>query len=148
MTPKNLKVFLDTSVIFAGILSPSGGSRKLLPLGEIGLLQLVAGPKVLRECEEVVRQKAPASLPILAQLLSLSRVETCSAPTDQQIALAKTLVAYAPDATVLAEALAAEPDWFVTHDKAHFLREGQLPTLAFQVGTPGDLIQSLKDSAA
>ena len=43
MTPKNLKVFLDTSVIFAGILSPSGGSRKLLPLGEIGLLQLV-GP--------------------------------------------------------------------------------------------------------
>ena len=54
MTPKNHRVFLDTSVIFAAVLSPTGGARKLFLLGEAGLLQLVVGPTVLNECQDVV----------------------------------------------------------------------------------------------
>ena len=145
MTRKNLKVFLDTSVLFSAVLSQSGGARKLFHLAEAGLLQLIVGITVLREADEVVRRKAPASLPLLAQLLEAGQVETCSAPTPKQIESARNLVAYAPDARVLAEAIRAEADWFVTHDKEHFLKAKKEINLSFEIGTPGDLLQKFKD---
>jgi predicted nucleic acid-binding protein len=145
MTPKSLRVFLDTSVIFAAVLSPTGGARKLFHLAEAGIFRLIVGPTVLREADEVVRRKAPASLPVLAQLLDAGRVETSPTPTKAQVEKARQYVQYMPDARVLAEAIRAEPDWFVTHDKEHFLSEKQAIQLEFQIGTPGDLIQSIKD---
>jgi hypothetical protein len=101
------------------------------------------GPNVLRECDEVVRRKVPVSLPTLAQLLEISRVAISPTPTKEMIEMARTMGGYEPDAYVLAEAIRAEPVWFVTHDKEHFLREGEELKLDFQIGTPGDLLQSL-----
>jgi predicted nucleic acid-binding protein len=117
----------------------------LFQLGEAGMLKLVIGPNVLRECDEVVRRKVPFSLPALAQLLALGQVETSIAPTKRHIVLAHSMVEYEPDALVLAEAISARPDWFVTHDKEHFLKERKVSDLTFNIGTPGDLIQALKD---
>ena len=136
-------LFLDTSVIFAAILSPSGGARRLFQLGELGLVRLLAGPMVLQECETVVRRKAPQSLPMVALLLETAHVLVSSAAEVASLQKAFALVAYRPDAYVLAEALTASPDWFVTHDKAHLLKiqpEGAVP---FQIGTPGDVLQAL-----
>jgi predicted nucleic acid-binding protein len=145
MTRKNLKVFLDTSVLFSAVLSQTGGARKLFHLAEAGLLQLIVGPTVLREADEVVRRKVSPSLPLLAQLLEAGQVETCSAPTPKQIESARSLVAYTPDARVLAEAVRADVDWFVTHDKEHFLKAKKRINLSFEIGTPGDLLQRFKD---
>jgi len=145
MTPKSLRVFLDTSTLFAAVLSPTGGARKLFHLGEAGVLRLIVGPTVLNEADEVVRRKAIASRPVLAQLLDAGRVEISSAPTEIQVESARQYVQYVPDARVLAEAICAGPDWFVTHDKEHFLNQKPGLKLAFAVGTPGDLIQSIKE---
>ena len=139
------RIFLDTSVIFAAVLLETGGARKLFRLGEASMLQVIVGPNVLRECEDVVRRKVPASLPTLAYLLELGMVEITAESPDAFIERAKTIVAYEPDAHVLAEAMGAEPDWFITHDKAHFLSADPGSSLAFFIGTPGDLIQSLED---
>ena len=141
MTPKNPRIFLDTSVIFAAVLSPTGGARKLFLLGEIGLLNLVIGPTVLSECQEVVQRKSPVSLPTLAQLLANALLETSRAPTQKQISAAEVYVQYAPDARVLAEAMLAKPDWFVTHDKEHFLSRRNRIDPPFEIGTPGDVPQ-------
>ena len=132
-------------MLFSAVLSSTGGARKLFHLAEAGLLQLIVGPTVLREADEVVRRKAPASLPLLAQLLEAGQVETCSAPAPKQIESARSLVAYTPDARVLAEAIRAEVDWFVTHDKEHFLKSKEEINLSFEIGTPGDLLQKFKD---
>ena len=145
MTPKSLKTFLDTSVIFAAVFSKTGGSRKLFHLGEAGVLNLMVGPTVLREADEVVRRKIPTSLPILAQLLDVGRVETSQAATQNQMAMALTYVQYPPDAYVLAEAFQSGPDWFVTLDKVHFLRMLSESEIPFKIGAPGDLLQSMKD---
>ena len=74
-------------MLFAAVLSPTGGARKLFLLGEAELLELMVGPNVLREADEVVRRKAPASLPLLAQLLEIGKVQTVAAPTSKQIEL-------------------------------------------------------------
>ena len=146
MTTKKHRLFLDTSVIFAAVLSPTGGARKLFLQGEAGLMQLVVGPTVLRECQEVIQRKSPASLPTLAQLLASASLETSEAPKQKQIDVAKVYVQYAPDARVLAEAMLAKPDWFVTHDKEHFLHHRSKINLPFEIGTPGDVLQRFKDN--
>jgi predicted nucleic acid-binding protein len=145
MIPKNRSVFLDTSVVFAAVLSESGGARKLFYLGEVRVLHLLIGPNVLRECDEVVRRKAPTSLSTLAQLLAIGRVETTASPTKKEIALARTYVAYEPDAYVLAETMQSNAGWLITHDKEHFLKAHKKWDLPFLIGTPGDLLQSLKE---
>jgi predicted nucleic acid-binding protein len=145
MVLKKPRIFLDTSVIFAGVLSSTGGARKLFLLAEAGIIKLVVGPTVLKGCEEVIRRKTPDSLPVLARLLDAAPAETASAPTRRHIASARSYVRYSPDAQVLAEAIAANPDWFVTHDRAHFLKARTEIHVPFQVGSPGDLILILKD---
>jgi len=142
---RNRKIFLDTSVIFAAVLSELGGARKLFRLGEAGLLQLVVGKNVLRECEQVIRRKAPESLPNLAYLLELGMVDVSTGSSEDFIKQANAIVSYKPDAYVLAEAIASDPDWFITHDKAHFLDANKGKNLAFGIGTPGDLLQALED---
>jgi predicted nucleic acid-binding protein len=145
MTQKSLRIFLDTSVIFAAMLSSAGGARKLFLLAEAGMLKLVVAPTVLRECDEVIRRKTPGSLPALAQLLAIAKTETSGTPSVEHIKTARAYVRYAPDARVLAEAIATDPDWFITHDKQHSLKRRQKIKLPFEIGTPSDLIQKLKD---
>ena len=145
MIQKNPRVFLDTSVIIAAVLSPGGGARKLFLLAEAGILSLVVGPTVLQECDQVVRRKAPGSSSRLAQLLAAAGTETSAPPTKGQIKTAQSYVDYGPDARVLAEAMRAAPDWFVTHDKVHFLKSRGKIKLPFEIGTPGDVIQRFKD---
>lgn len=137
MTGTAKKVFLDTSAIFAAVLSESGGARKLMQLGEAGVFQLLMGSYVLRECEEVVKRKYPESLPGLAYLLEVSGVEITSGPGREEIQAARSILSYQPDAYIFAEAMAADPDWFITHDRAHFLNERARFEVPFQLGTPG-----------
>jgi len=145
MTNPKHKVFLDTSVMIAAVFSETGGARKLLKLGELGVIQLVVGPHVLRECEDVVRRKVPESLPRLAHLLEIARVDTAAAADEEMVEAARAIVEYRPDAYVLAEAMGADPDWLITHDKEHFLKLRPDSGLPFGVGTPGDFIQALED---
>ena len=145
MTRKSLRIFLDTSVIVAAVLSPTGGARKLFLLAEAGILKPVVGPTVLRESDDVIRRKAPKLLPMLAQLLAIAQTETSPAASRAHLKAARLYVTYVPDAHVLAEAIAADPDWFITLDKQHFLKTRQKIRLQFEIGTPGDLIQKLKD---
>lgn len=132
-------------MLFSAVLSSTGGARKLFLLGEAGLLDLMIGPNVLREADETVRRKVPVSLPLLAHLLEKGRMQTTSAPTSKQIESARSMVAYLPDAHVLAEAICSDADWFVTHDKEHFLKAKSSINLPFEIGAPGDLLQKFKD---
>lgn len=145
MMKRNRRVFLDTSVIIAAVLSETGGARKLFRLGEAGIIQLGVGSSVLRECEDVVRRKVPASLPTLAYLLELGRMQISRKSIDDLVGQERGIVDNEPDAYVLAEAMSVEPNWFITHDKAHFLKANTETGLTFRIGTPGDLIQALED---
>ena len=143
---KIYRVFLDTSVIFSAVYSETGGARKLFRLGEAGAIQLLVGPTVLQEAESVLRRKAPATLPKLAIFMELGGVAVVEKAAPVMLETARKLVSYEPDAFVLAEALGAGPDWFATHDQAHFLKPLGEIDLPFRPGTPGDVIQALADA--
>jgi len=140
--------FLDTSVLFAAILSPTGGARAILTLAEQDAMRLWVGPVVLQEADEVFRRKTPDLLPLLAALLDRAQVMVTPAAGPDDQAKSAAVVDYAPDAHVLAEALASGADFFITHDEAHFLRNPLIQTLPCRVGSPGDFLAWIRTELA
>ena len=145
MTRKIPEIFLDTSVIIAAVMSPTGGARLLFHLAHTDTVKMLVGSGVLSEAEEVMRRKAPELLGLLAQLLDEAGIEISKPPTDAQKKKAQTLLSYSPDAHVLAQAISAKPDWLVSHDKEHFIGNPSLDDLPFKIGTPGDVIAWVRE---
>lgn len=138
------RIFLDSSALFAAILSPSGGSRALLHLCAAGLAEGWIGPSVLKETDGALRRKAPEALPMVAVLLAESNILAGPPASDSDLDRAEAAISYAPDARVLAEALSSRAAFFVTLDRTHFLGNPELAGLPLTVGTPGDCLTWLR----
>jgi predicted nucleic acid-binding protein len=136
-----LRLFLDTSALFAGIWSAEGGARMLLRLGEADVAQLLISPQVLAEIEQVVRRKAAQHLPTLAVLIDRSRAQVVASAPPDLLKSCREWVPHPGDAQILADAWQHGADYLVTLDRAHFLDipdlEGQVP---FSIGTPDDCL--------
>jgi predicted nucleic acid-binding protein len=138
--PNLWNVFLDTSVLFAAVLSESGGARLIFKLGEAGAIALWVSPWVLSEAEAVIQRKSPASRPLLALLLHQAQVQVAPPASQAHLQTALGAVSYRPDAQVLAEALAASAQYFVSLDRQHLVGNPHLAGFAYPVGTPGDFL--------
>jgi len=135
-----VRVFLDTSALFAAVLSEKGGSRLILKLGEAGAVQLWVGPRVLQEADAVLARKAVENKALFALLLDRAKVSVGPEPDDTALAQARTVVDYPPDARIVAEALAADADYLVSLDREHLVGNPRASELPFLVGTPGDFL--------
>lgn len=108
--------FIDSSVLFSAVNSPTGGSSKLFTLKKI---QLVASPLVLAEVEKNVRKKLQSHhLERFFMLVGKLKIIT-QFPDDKLVSIAKRVIAQ-KDAVILAEAKKAKTDFLVTLDKKHF----------------------------
>jgi hypothetical protein len=79
---------------------------------------LLSTPYALGEAEKNLREKAPKSLDDLDTLIA--QLEVCSEPPSSVVAQVEPFVSYPSDRRVLAGAVYAQADWFVTGDKNHF----------------------------
>jgi predicted nucleic acid-binding protein len=135
------KVFLDTSALFAGLWSDSGGARQILKLAEAGLVTLAVSPQVLSEIENNLRRKAPDLLGKLAVLLDRVGLVLMGTAPETRYEAALTLTDHPGDGRVLADAWESGVDFFVTLDRQHFLdNKGLRVALPFPLGTPGDFL--------
>ena len=134
------RVFLDTSVLFAAVLSETGGSRLILKLGEASVLQLFVGLRVLQEAEGVLARKADQHKGRFALLLDRANIVVGPSPDKGALEQAGAIVDYTPDAYVLAEAIAASSDYFVSLDRKHLVDNPRAVVLPFPIGTPGDFL--------
>jgi predicted nucleic acid-binding protein len=80
-----------------------------------------------------------------ALLLDRARVRVTPEPSAEALAQAMAVTLYGPDARVLAEALSAGADYFVTLDREHFVDNPHTGKLPLAVGTPGDFLAWLRD---
>ncbi len=135
-----LRVFLDTSVLLAAVLSETGGSRLIFKLGEAGAVQLWVGPRVVQEADAVLTRKAPESKASFALLLDRAKVSVGPTPDRRALANAKAIVDHPPDAHILGEALVAEVDCLVSLDRQHLVGNPQASELPFPIGAPGDFL--------
>jgi len=134
------RVFLDTSALFSAMYSETGGARMILKLGEARAIDLWVGPWALRETEAVIERKAPTSKAYFALLLDRSGIRVGREANEAHLAVARTIVSYLPDAQIVAEALAADVDYFVSFDREHLLGNPHTEELSFPMGTAGDFL--------
>jgi predicted nucleic acid-binding protein len=133
-------VFCDTSVLFAAVLSATGGSRLLLKLGEAGAIDVWVGPRVLAEVDDVLRRKA-----LMARLLDQARAQVAAAPSQEALQLATGAIDYGPDARVLAEAMGAGVSYLATLDRTHFPDRIEGPLASLLIGPPGACLAWIRD---
>lgn len=134
-------VFVDSSVFFTAVNSPTGGSAKLFTLKNI---KLVVSPVVLTETERNLRNKLQSYH--LARFFKLvAKTQILDQKPDLSLVKKAQKVIEEKDSVILAEAKLAKCDFLVTLDKKDFLNEKVTRFLKPKVAlTPKELIEILE----
>ncbi len=139
------ELFLDSSVLFSGILSSRGGARALLLLAEDDKIQLVVSEQVIVEVERNIARKIPAVLSDAREMIRASKVHIVRNPTLGQVGLHKDWMKHTVDIPILVAAMNAQVDFLVTLNTRHFMDDPEVSRLSgLRIGTPGDAIAWLR----
>jgi len=110
-------VFVDSSVIFSAVNSPTGGSSKIFILKKI---KLITSKVVLTETERNVREKLH-EYHLERFFMLVDKMEILKQlPDNKLIQKAKKVIAE-KDSVILAESKKSVANFLVTLDKKHFL---------------------------
>ncbi|MFH1149209.1 MAG: putative toxin-antitoxin system toxin component, PIN family [Actinomycetota bacterium] len=132
-------MFLDSNVIFSGLHSRHGPPAIILEKAAKGEIVAVVSRRVLDEVIRTVGRKLPDALPALKDYLRTSVFEVVA---DCEPAEADPWegVLEPGDAAILASAVGAAPDFFVTGDN-HFLRNSRLAAPGTEIVSPLEFVQ-------
>lgn len=110
------KAFLDSSVLFTAVNSPTGGSAKLFTLKNI---KLMTSSLVLTEVERNIRKKLE-SYHLKRFFLLVQKLEILKQEPDSKLIQKAKEVIVKKDAVILAEAKMAKVGFIITLDRRHF----------------------------
>jgi predicted nucleic acid-binding protein len=130
MAPRHRpRAFLDSSEIFSGLYSPNGAPGAIVKRFVKGSIRVVVSQQVLEEVVRTIRAKLPGALPALRVLLMSIPPEIVADPEPRDVEYWMKRLPLG-DASILAAAIGAQPDYFVTGDK-HFAQD---ESIAGEVG--------------
>jgi len=133
-------VFLDSNVIFSGLHSSRGAPGVILERFIEGQFMVVVSQRVLDEVIRTIKEKLPESLSALRKLLVNAPPEIRKDPLTEEVKRWSGLLD-AGVAAILASAVAAKPDHFVTGDR-HFIKNpGIAERAGLQIVTPAQFIE-------
>lgn len=136
---------MDSSALFAAVLSPTGAARELIRLCVEGEIGLVISGDVIAETARNVESKAPEMEPLFRQLLELVQFEVVADPSRRAVRLAEAYVAQ-KDAFIVAAAIDAGVDFLATFDRKHLIDPPEVSEQSgLNVRTPGDILQALRN---
>jgi hypothetical protein len=142
--PRELRVFVDADVLFAGAASPSepGASLVVLRLAELSLIDALASQQVIVEVERNLEAKLPHKLPTLQALVSRC-LRVIPDPKREDL-MAHTGAADPKDLPILVAAVREGCPWLVTFNQRHY----QPGHPAVTVLRPGELVLRVRDVLA
>jgi len=125
---ERVRLFLDSNVLTAGIVSTWGLDKAVLSLCAARICRLVLAEAVREEVEEnllirlsgVESKEANRVLGDYARLIALVKPEMVPYPGQAEVKAAGHLIRHAAGVPVLLSATASGPDWFLTHNTKHF----------------------------
>ena len=115
------RVFVDSSVLIAAVLSPTGSARDLILLGREGRIALIVSSLVVTEVARNIERKSPDKLSRLQRILDTCPLEIVE-PTKELVASESTQIEL-KDAPIVAAAAASDVKFLVTYDAKHLLAE-------------------------
>lgn len=150
---ERVRLFLDSNVLTAGIVSTWGLDKAVLSLCAARICRLVLAEAVREEVEEnlllrlsgVEPVEANRALADYARLIALMKPEMVPYPGQGEVKAARHLIRHAADVPVLLSAIASRPDWFLTHNTKHFTALVARPT-GLRFATPVEFFRALSQS--
>jgi predicted nucleic acid-binding protein len=140
-----IRLFFDSSALFAAAYSSSGGARELIRMAILGQVQIVISQDVLDESLRNLQRKAPQKIFILEQLLEVLELEIIDSPTPTEAREAEGLVVQ-KDAIILAAVKNANVSFFVTLDKKHLLGNPALVVFTGKsIGSPQEALAFVRE---
>lgn len=145
-----IRLFLDSNVLTAGILSKWGLDKAALSLCAARLCKLVLGEVVRDEVEENLLLHAERLASVEAhelvkhygRLIKLTDPEMVPYPDAALVSSSRHLIRHEADVPVLLSALASKPDWLLTHNAKHFTQDVAKRT-GLRIATPSDFFRTL-----
>lgn len=138
-----IRAFVDASVLFAAVVSRTGGARDLMRRSITGEVELLVSDYVVAEVKGNLARKAPRKHRLFNFLINNLNLVTVN-PTRAQVLMAAAYTEL-KDAPVVAAAIAGKCEYLVTFDRQHLLDK---PTISQQSGlnilTAGSLLQVLR----
>jgi predicted nucleic acid-binding protein len=150
---QRIRLFLDSNVLTAGIVSTWGLDKAVLALCAARICRLVLAEAVREEVEEnlltrlasVGSDDANRVLDGYTHLIALLTPEMVPYPGQAEVKAARHLIRHAADVPVLLSAIASRPDWVLTHNTRHFT-----PVIArrsgLRIATPVDFFREISKS--
>ena len=147
---KRVRIFLDSNVLTAGIVSTWGLDKAVLSLCAARICRPVLADAVREEVEENLLARlggiesgdADRVLGHYADLIALMKPEVVPYPGQAEVKAARHLIRHAADVPVLLSAIASRPDWLLTHNTKHFT-----PAVArgagLRIATPVEFFRAL-----
>jgi predicted nucleic acid-binding protein len=150
---KRARIFLDSNVLTAGIVSTWGLDKAVLSLCAARICRLVLAQAVREEVEEnlLVRLSGLESgdadrvLVHYADLIALMKPEVIPYPSLAEVKAARHLIRHASDVPVLLSAIASRPDWLLTHNTKHFTPAVARRT-GLRIATPVEFFRTLSQT--
>ena len=140
MSKPKPRVFLDSNVVFSGLYSSEGAPGVILEHFVKGNLSVVVSQQVLEEVIRTIKEKLPDALTALRRLLINTPPEVVADPKLLDIER-WTKKLHLGDAAILAAAISAQPDYFITGDR-HFLDNQEIAENAgLKIVTPAQFLE-------
>jgi len=148
-----LRLFLDSNVLTAGIVSSWGLDKAALSLCAARVCRLVLAAVVRDEVEENLLVHAQRLVPRAAEqliedyhrLIQLTAPQIVQYPDVELVRKSRDLVRHEADVPVILSALAAQPDWVLTHNVRHFTPRVAERT-GLRIATPLGFFQTLSSA--
>jgi hypothetical protein len=138
------RVFFDTSVYIAGLLSPAGAAAELIRLAETGAVAMVVSEEVIVESDEVLGAKFPDLVEDSRRLWKSLDPEIAPSPNRRQLAPFCRMLP-AADAAILCAAAGTEVSAFVTWNTRDFMKKGVDTLVPFPIVIPKDCLKLFRE---
>lgn len=148
-----LRLFLDSNVLTAGIVSAWGLDKAVLSLCAARVCRLVLAEVVRDEVEENLLVHAERLIPEAAEqviedyhrLIKLTAPQMVSYPEADLVRESRRLMRHEADIPVILSAVTAKPDWVLTHNTRHFTPSVAKRT-GLRIATPLEFFRTLSSS--
>jgi putative PIN family toxin of toxin-antitoxin system len=137
------RVFLDSNVVFSGLYSAEGAPGIILERFVKGSIRVVVSQQVLEEVVRTVKAKLPSALPALRRLLVSTPPEVVADPQRRELERWMNKLPLG-DAVILAAAIGAQPDYFITGDRHFTESPGVAEEAGLRIVTPAQFLGLLE----
>ena len=136
-----INLFLDSSALFAGIVSSTGAARALPLLAESDQIIVTISEQVVAETERALARKAPRALADLRKAILASNAQIVHDPSPAEVKANLHMISHHADVPILLAAMKTKVDYLVTLNRVHFMDEPDVAIKSgLRIGTPGEAL--------